>query len=129
MYESSHWELPGPISPTGGGGVDRQLTADSSRSILSVLLSLSVRTSLSTVLWIPIWIYMDPHSFGCPGSVSILGMRIRIQEHQKVIVTLLAEVLVHLQKFKSTIGGKNDRIKAFKPLVDCVCYCHKHSVC
>ncbi len=23
----------------------------------------------------------DPHSFGCPGSGSVLGIRIRIQEH------------------------------------------------
>jgi hypothetical protein len=26
-------------------------------------------------------IRMDPHCFGCPGSGSVLGMRIRIQEH------------------------------------------------
>ncbi len=24
----------------------------------------------------------NPHSFGCPGSGSVLGMRIRIQEHE-----------------------------------------------
>jgi hypothetical protein len=27
---------------------------------------------------------MDPHSFGCPGSGSVLGMRIRIQEHENL---------------------------------------------
>jgi hypothetical protein len=31
------------------------------------------------VLWIRI--RMDPHSFGCSRSGSVMGMRIRIQEH------------------------------------------------
>jgi hypothetical protein len=26
----------------------------------------------------------DPHSFGCPGSGSVLGMMIRMQENEKL---------------------------------------------
>jgi hypothetical protein len=33
---------------------------------------------LASVLWIRI--RMDPHSFGCHGFGSVLGMRIRIQD-------------------------------------------------
>jgi hypothetical protein len=38
---------------------------------------------LSTVAVLWIWIYLDQHSFGClgSGSVSVLGMRIRIHEY------------------------------------------------
>jgi hypothetical protein len=32
-----------------------------------------------TVLWIRI--HLDPHSFGCLGSRSVLGITIRIQKH------------------------------------------------
>ncbi len=35
--------------------------------------------SLQSVLWIRI--HLDPHSFGCLGSESVLGLRIRIQKH------------------------------------------------
>jgi ribosome biogenesis GTPase A len=42
-----------------------------------------INTLRSKKVWYPtplLWIRirMDPHSFGCPGSESVLGMRIRI---------------------------------------------------
>ncbi len=38
------------------------------------------KTGKPDVLWIRI--RTDPHSLGCPGSRSVLGTRIRIQEHE-----------------------------------------------
>jgi hypothetical protein len=40
---------------------------------------------IKAVLWIRIRIHKEPHSFGCLGSGSVLGMGIRIQEHGRKI--------------------------------------------
>jgi hypothetical protein len=38
---------------------------------------------IKPVLWVRIRMSIDSHSHGCPGSGSVLGMQIRIQEHGK----------------------------------------------
>jgi hypothetical protein len=59
-----HWDLVNCISGAEGpGGKTRDLCCWQ-----------------HTVLWIRIRIYLEPHSFGCLGSGSVLvSMRIRIQ--------------------------------------------------
>ncbi len=52
-------------------------------SLRNLIFNFSFRISNAVVLWIRIRIRMVPHWFGCPGSGSVLGKRIRIwiQDH------------------------------------------------
>jgi hypothetical protein len=55
-----------------------QLTKKNPRKIVAQL-----RTRLLTFMVFLSVVDPDPHGFGCPGIGSLLGMRIRIQEHGK----------------------------------------------
>ncbi len=63
-----------------------------------------IQQQLSAVLWIRI--HLDPHSFGCLASGSVLRMRIRIQQHG------------NLPKFKNKPGFLPFK-KAFVPSYVC----------